>query len=250
MYKSIFAIFVFLVFLMLSLSVISAESDAVQDDMDITKVINIKVIWDDEGQTSCRPDSVTVRLLRDDIVVDSIILNESNSWNGTFKIRDNGNYKVEEANNLSLYSVSLTGDVDNGFIITNTIEQTPIKSSDDYNDEVMNNNISEENKVDNYSLEDDVEGVIGDGNDDSPNDGTQNITQDKNQTKDISPTSNVTSDDVVNEKQKIVKNEEESIKMNKDNVTENKLENTGLPIVILVLVLFVVVIIPLSYKKK
>ena len=66
MYKKIFTILTILVFLMISISVISAESDAVLDGSgdNIQKTINVKVIWEDDGQTTDRPDSITVKLLK------------------------------------------------------------------------------------------------------------------------------------------------------------------------------------------
>ena len=66
MYKKIFAILTILVFLMISISVISAESDAVLDGSgdNIQKTINVKVIWEDDDQTTDRPDSITVKLLK------------------------------------------------------------------------------------------------------------------------------------------------------------------------------------------
>ena len=60
MYKKIFAILTILVFLMISISVISAESDAVLDGSgdNIQKTINVKVIWEDDGQTTDRKSVV------------------------------------------------------------------------------------------------------------------------------------------------------------------------------------------------
>ncbi|MCQ2970448.1 MAG: Cna B-type domain-containing protein [archaeon] len=237
MYKRIFSILIVMVFLMFSVSAVFAESDAVQDTggESTSRIINVKVIWNDDGQTNNRPDSVTVRLLNNGSVVDSVILNESNFWNGTFKILDNGNYDVEETGDLSSYSISLTGDMDNGFVITNTIKQAPNNGSDDM--------IVDENSTDNSS--DDVNGII----DDSNHTVDQNDAKDENQTENISQAKNTTYNNNDKEKQ-VIKKENKSVKKNNTNITGIKLKNTGLPVVVLVVVLFIIVITPISRWKK
>ena len=250
MYKKIFAILTILVFLMISISVISAESDAVFDGSgdNIQKTINVKVIWEDDGQTTDRPDSITVKLLCDGNVVDSVNLNESNSWKASFKITDDGNYEIEEINDISSYDVSMDGDADSGFVITNTIKEAPLKASadDDLSDEDSpdeSDDAPEEEVSDNSSDED---STIDNETDDSNQTEDQNNTMDENQTVDVSKAPTTTS----NNEHKIVKKEDKPVKKNNTNTTENKLKNTGLPIVALVIVLIIVAFIPLSRRKK
>lgn len=241
MYKKIFLISIIMVFLMFATSVVFAESDAVQDmgRYNSLWIINVKVIWNDDGQTNIRPDSVTVRLLNNGSVVDSVILNESNFWIDTFKILDNGNYEVEETDDLSSYSIFLTGDVDNGFVITNTIKQAPNNGSDDV--------IGDENSIDNSS--DDVNGLIDEEIDDSNHAFDQMILKMKIKQKIFFPAKNTTYNNADKEKQ-VIKEENKSVKKNNTNMTDTKLKNTGLSVVALVVVLFIILILLLSRWKK
>ena len=85
--------------------------------------MNIYVVkkWDDRNNASKkRPDSVTVELLENDIVVTEAVLSEANGWTHTFtKLSKNGNYSVREKA-VADYKASYSGDFQNGFIVTNT----------------------------------------------------------------------------------------------------------------------------------
>lgn len=264
MHKKIFVILTFLVFLMVSISVISAEPDEIQDDSnnDVSKVVNVRIDWNDDGQTADRPDSITVKLLHDGKVVDSIKLNEDNSWNASFKITDDGSYEIGELDEISSYSTSLTGNIDDGFVITNTIKETPLRASE--NDDIAADDslddISEEadNSTDDESQDDVPEEADNSTDDNLDDDSVDNETDDSNQTDNQNDTPEENHSVVVSKtptkttikEQKIVKKEDKPVKKNDTNTTKNKLKNTGLPIVALVLVLFIVAIIPISRRKK
>ena len=88
-----------------------------------SKEISVKKVWEDsDDQFGMRPESVTVRLLADKVLVDgkTLVLNKDNSWSGTFTglpVMDAStnaeiNYTVIEENTASNYSADITGDQD------------------------------------------------------------------------------------------------------------------------------------------
>ncbi len=87
--------------------------------------INIYVIkkWDDNHNAAKkRPDSVIIELLNGDERVDTVELNDGNGWAHTFKnLSKDGDYSVREKK-VDNYKVNYSGDVVNGFIVTNTYE--------------------------------------------------------------------------------------------------------------------------------
>lgn len=84
---------------------------------------NVYVIkkWDDRNNAAKkRPEAITVELLNDKTVVDSVTLTSNTAWSHTFSnLPNNGKYSVREKA-VSNYKASYSGDVKNGFIITNT----------------------------------------------------------------------------------------------------------------------------------
>lgn len=58
----------------------------VSEEFAIPKIeINVKKVWDDEGnRDGMRPDSVVVKLLRDNEIIKSVRLNDSNNWSYRF----------------------------------------------------------------------------------------------------------------------------------------------------------------------
>ena len=96
-----------------------------------SKEISVKKVWEDSGDRSgMRPESVTIQLMADEVLVDgkTLVLNKDNNWSGTFTglpVMDASanaeiNYTVIEENTPSNYSADITGDQDEGFTITNT----------------------------------------------------------------------------------------------------------------------------------
>jgi len=87
--------------------------------------INIYVIkkWDDNHNAeNKRPDSVIIELLKGDERVDSVELSDRNGWAHTFmNLPKEGKYSVREKK-VDNYKVNYSGDITNGFIVTNTYE--------------------------------------------------------------------------------------------------------------------------------
>lgn len=95
----------------------------------VTDTISRHVLksWDDAGYTSNRPDSISVDLLRDGTIVDTVILSPSNNWRYTWKDLEGGhNYQVVESNVFGRYTTStrLEGGT---WVITNTYDAPPVR---------------------------------------------------------------------------------------------------------------------------
>ena len=85
--------------------------------------INIYVLkkWDDRNNAAKkRPELVNIELLNGNEVIDSVALSRNNAWSHTFKdLPKDGKYSVREKN-VANYKASYSGNVKNGFIVTNT----------------------------------------------------------------------------------------------------------------------------------
>lgn len=77
--------------------------------------------WDDQNNASKnRPAFVTVDLLDGKMVIDTVELSEKNGWAHTFSSLDKaGDYSLKE-HSVSHYEATYSGDIKDGFIITNT----------------------------------------------------------------------------------------------------------------------------------
>ncbi|AMD17322.1 hypothetical protein TL18_04355 [Methanobrevibacter sp. YE315] len=244
MNKKIFTILCIAIFLIASVSFISAaenfsaDSGSVVDAKSVNDVqtvskskdIKVKIVWDDSGKASDRPAQVKVNLIKNGAVVDTIILNNENGWSGAFKVQNDGNYKVTA--DVSGYSTSISGNADNGFVITNCASEAKLGATGDNPVVEADNATADDNNTAN------VENTTADDNatDDSNQTADDNSTQpDKNNTD--GNKSNVPSKDI----KKPVK---------KPVVTKKHLLHTGLPIAALVLVLVAVAFVPFSRGKK
>lgn len=207
--------------------------------------------------TGDMPGSITVSLLCDGKVVDSATLSNGNSWSKTFKVNDDGHYTIV-ANDNPDYSMSVSGNEDNGFVVYSkhvgeklaASNDDPVRENDSSNDDVpAANNISDVNVTDDNATDDDVADDNGtDDNATVPGDVIDN-SSDKNTNK----TDKIKNNSNVNKtvyKNKIVKKETKKPAEKKENKTNKvKLRNTGLPLVVLVIAAFVAIFIPLSRKK-
>ena len=85
--------------------------------------ISVYVIkkWDDNNNAAKkRPDSVFVELINGTAVVSSVQLSEANGWAHTFTdIPKDGSYSVVEKS-VTDYETTYSGDLSNGFVITNS----------------------------------------------------------------------------------------------------------------------------------
>lgn len=77
--------------------------------------------WDDKNNAAKkRPDSVNIELLNGSEAVSTAKLSESNGWSHTFTgVSKDGNYSVRE-NSVANYKANYSGDMANGFVVTNT----------------------------------------------------------------------------------------------------------------------------------
>ena len=100
-----------------------------------TTDITVTKEWDDEDDLAgFRPESVTVILLADGEEVGTIDLSEENKWTHTFEnLPENAagekiEYTVKETKVPEHYTATVTGSVEEGFVITNThvVERTDL----------------------------------------------------------------------------------------------------------------------------
>ena len=124
MNKRTFAVLLVALFLTAFTGLVSAADQCdIQNSAAGSYPVTVNITWNDTNQTDNRPSQITVNLLRDDEVVDSVNLSESNSWNSTFNTPiDCAKYQVKLADDLKDYSVSYKGNVESGFTITNTLK--------------------------------------------------------------------------------------------------------------------------------
>ena len=282
MNKRIFAIFLVAIFLIVSVGVISAADDQsdVSADVDVkkvsnSKVISVKIVWDDADKTGARPDSVKVNLVKDGVVVDEVTLSKSNSWSATFKAQsDDGTFKVTQSGNLGDYSVSTSGNADKGFIIVNKVKADVLGASED--ETPLAEDTSDDAKdVEGSTPDDDV---IGDENgtetnstDEESDSSDDNATDEESDSSDDNATDEETASDGANAtdletlsigppekvndtptKNPVTKEKIKKVikPLKKNNVTKEKLKNTGIPLLVLVVAAFTAIFVPISGRKK
>ena len=294
MNKRIFAIFLVAIFLIVSVGVISAADDQsdVSADVDVkkvsnSKVISVKIVWDDADKTGARPDSVKVNLVKDGVVVDEVTLSESNSWSATFKAQSgDGTFKVTQSGNIGDYSVSTSGNADNGFIIVNKVkadvlgaseDETPLAedTSDDAKDvegsTPDDDVIGDENDTETNSTEEESDSSDDNATDEETASDDANTTEEETASDDANTTEEETASDGANATdvettsagptEKVIdtptKNPvtKEKVKkvikpLKKNNVTKEKLKNTGIPLMVLVVAVFTAIFVPISGRKK
>ncbi len=97
------------------------------------KSIYVVKKWEDEADAAKkRPDSITIRLLKDEAVIQIATLSEANGWNHTFQnLPDSGVYRVEEQA-VALYKSQYGGDAENGFVITNVYQGEKLPQTGQY----------------------------------------------------------------------------------------------------------------------
>lgn len=248
MEKKLFAILV-AVFLIASVSFISAADTS--NDIGASHDIKVEIKWEDNNQTSERPDSVTVDLIKNGKVVDTKTLNSSNSWSATFNVQDDGSYSVKQTNNFSNYSVSTIGDEHNGFMIINTLKSDVLGTSKDNQENTTN--LSAENeeiiiKNDNTTYNKTI--TNNNNTDENTTDNTTNTTKGSiTNNSVIKKGNNIT---LTKKDTKIVVSEHEDSTKNvkkPKNETKNNLRNTGIPVIILVIAVFVVAFVPFKREK-
>ena len=94
-------------------------------------LVNVSKVWVDTGlQQDKRPSQVTVILKNGDSEVQRIELNSGSEWKGKFNdlsrydsLGNEINYTIEEVSTNKFYTSSISGNMANGFVITNTFER-------------------------------------------------------------------------------------------------------------------------------
>ena len=92
-----------------------------------TTTISVTKVWKDKDQSK-RPESVTMNLLQDGKIYDSIMLNNANDWKYTWKgLQAKHEYTVVEANVPGNYT-ALVDRENNDYTVTNTAKTGSAKT--------------------------------------------------------------------------------------------------------------------------
>lgn len=254
MNKKLIGILIIAIFLITSVGVISAADDS----------ISVKMKWDDDSNA---PSAVTVNLVKDGKVVDTMKLSSKNSWSATFKVDDDGDYDIK-LSKISGYSSVITGNADKGFVVTNSLIKSNVLGSDDTQEA---DNSSDDSvlgsSLDNDSLGSSAGPVLtdgpnlsdgsnlsdgnssGNGTNSTPNTnstGNNNSTDDDNSTDDSDDSESVTTTTTTTTTTKIITKDN---KNPTNNTTTTIHKNTGFPLAVLVVALFIVAFVPFARKK-
>lgn len=83
-------------------------------------------LWQDEGHEKQRPAEITVDLLKDGTLAQTVILNAQNGWKYSFQCEDGAStWTVVERNVPQGYTVKVTGK-ETSFVLVNTWEGPPV----------------------------------------------------------------------------------------------------------------------------
>ncbi len=243
MYKKIFVVMILALFLIVSIAAISAQDS-----------IPVKAVW--EGDVG---DIITVNLLRDGNVVDTVNLTSANSWKTAFDVDgDDGSYNVSVVESKDISS-SVNGTADTGFVVSCSLTRDVLKASDEYSsvEGASQDDNSSEDANEILGATDAVNGTAN-NNTNSNTTSTSNTTTEDSNTAGSDKTNDEKDDSTSKQKTitttkttkttKIVSKEAKKDKK-PDNKTKTKMDNTGFPIIVLVIAVFVAILVPLSRKK-
>lgn len=247
MNRKLFTVLLVAVFLVASVSFISA-ADASDDGTNSSKTISVKINWNGDSQTD-RPASITVNLIKDGKVVDSKKLSADNSWSAKFTVSEDGSYSVKQVESLSDYSISTSGSVSSGFVITNTLKEGALGSANDENLQADDNNAQNDSDS-NEALGTDENNTTEENETEEGE--TDTNTTDENETETTGDDSPITTSPN-KEKTEVVKKVEKKVIKKTDKkpkqATKTQLRNTGIPVIVLVIVAFAAAFVPFSRKK-
>lgn len=105
----------------------SYDMEAKPKPGDVTPIAQYSVmkLWKDSGAETSRPQSVTVDILKDGQLQETVSLNPDNNWSYEWKTEDlDARWSVVETNVAEGYTVTVT-QVENAFTIVNTADDTP-----------------------------------------------------------------------------------------------------------------------------
>ena len=255
MNKKLLTVGIIAIVLLLSVSVISATDSDASGDVDkqgVSKSISVKVKW--TGDASKMPENVTVDLLRDGSVVDTAVLSKGNSWSATFNVNEDGSYKVLEKN-ADAFDVSVKGNADTGFEITNKIVSEEVIGASEDSDNPAEEDNAGEGAADG---DDNVDDNAADENGTDDTNGTDdNATDDVSAPAVDSAQDNATSDDASDNTNASKKTEpttkeivtQKIIKYTTKNPTKVD-HKTCIPMVILVVAVMCAAFIPFVGRKR
>ena len=84
------------------------------------KTFSVVKLWQDDSNSYKRPNAITVDIVKDGTVVDTVKLNSKNNWSYTFKTADiKSKWSVVEKNVPTGYTVTVT-EKETAFVIINT----------------------------------------------------------------------------------------------------------------------------------
>ena len=238
MRKKILAILFISIFLIVSIGLISAAEEG-DDAGNASNPIKVKIVWNDNGNATSRPDQIIVNLLRDGKVVEFIKLNESNFWNATFNTQnDGGNYEVHLADNMSNYSVSYNGSAEKGFVINCTLKENPSNASAENSSLEKNDtkNATDGRTNANTSNNANNNKVINNKTNNKTTDNAKNSTDDVINQTNSNETNSTPKKEESNNDTVVVKNSKRPARNEEPQFSISKLKNTGLPIIALSLV--------------
>ena len=162
-----------------------------------------------------------------------------------------GSFKVTQSGSLADYSVSIRGSADNGFVIVNQIKADALGASEN-EVPIAENASGDSNATDNpvsNATDDPVSNDTAETNatDSDSNATDENSTDDSNATDGNSTVDNKTDNTPA---KKPVSKEQIKQVVKPINVTKTQLRNTGIPLLVLVVVAFAAVFVPFSRNKK
>ena len=113
----VFTFYDFMIFV--SENVTAMPKSGIGDPSDEKKTYTVLKLWKDDDSKK-RPDSVTVDILKDGYLHETVILDSVNNWSYTFKTDSESIWSVVERDVPDEYFVTVT-EKDATFIITNTV---------------------------------------------------------------------------------------------------------------------------------
>ncbi len=124
---------------------VSEDETALADNPTPIDVL-VKKVWDDDG-SSGRPDSVSFNITIDGNTMGPYNLTAADKWEYTFhNIDSDAEISIVE-DNVSGYESKVTGDINNGFTITNTLNNDT-SQKDDTTDDSTDDGASNEDSSD------------------------------------------------------------------------------------------------------
>jgi hypothetical protein len=211
------------------------------DDNNANEKVNltVKVDWKDTSKSN-RPNSITVYIKNGKGTVETVVLSSDDDWTKTVELDKNDaagkeiSYSVS-SDQVSGYKDPVVTNQGNVFSITNELKESTTSDSNKNADNKLSSNDKEKNNtiVNNKTIINNTKIV--------------NNTKNINKTTIVNNTTNLNNTNTT----VLVKNHfKENPKNDSKNKTQQKLKNTGNPILILVVVIIIVAVAYYFYRKR